>query len=138
MTEKEAGVIRVSDILQFRKSSLGERMAAAAARQELFREQPFVLGVPADEIRDTWEGEDLVLVQGIIDAWFLEGDDIVLVDYKTDHVVKGQEQRLIDRYGIQLATYARALERLTDRKVKEQYIYSFRLQRALENKVVEE
>jgi ATP-dependent helicase/nuclease subunit A len=137
MTEKEAGVIRVSDILQFRKSSLGERMAAAAARQELFREQPFVLGVPADEIRDTWEGEDLVLVQGIIDAWFLEGDDIVLVDYKTDHVEKGQEQRLIDRYGIQLATYARALERLTDRKVKEQYIYSFRLQRALENKVVE-
>ena len=62
---------------------------------------------------DGWKNET-VLVQGIIDAYFMEGDEIVLVDYKTDRVKRGQEQKLIDLYHVQLEDYARALER--DRK----------------------
>jgi ATP-dependent helicase/nuclease subunit A len=67
----------------------------------------------------------MVLVQGIIDAWFIEGGEIVLLDYKTDRVDTAKE--LTDRYRIQLDLYKRALEAATDMKVKEVFIYSFRL-----------
>ena len=49
------------------------------------------------------------------------------MDYKTDYILPGEEQRLIDRYHIQLEDYAQALERLLNKKVKEITIYSFTL-----------
>ena len=49
------------------------------------------------------------------------------MDYKTDCVRRGEEQKLIERYHVQLEDYAEALERMTGRKVKERYIYSFAL-----------
>ena len=58
-------------------------------------------------------------------AWFVEGDDIILLDYKTDHVRSADE--LVKRYKIQLDLYKRALEAATGKKVKEIYIYSFSL-----------
>ena len=60
-------------------------------------------------------------MQGIIDAYFLEGDEIVLVDYKTDRVRRGEEQKLVDLYHTQLEDYAQALHRMTGRRVKEKY-----------------
>ena len=78
-------------------------------------------------IEKDWNGEETVLVQGIIDAYFVENDEIVLVDYKTDKVRKGEEQHLIDHYHTQLEDYAQALERMLQKKVKEIYIYSFTL-----------
>ena len=72
-----------------------------------------------------------MLVQGIIDAYFLEGDEIVLVDYKTDRVRRGEEQKLVDLYHTQLEDYAQALHRMTGRRVKEKYIYSFTLKKEI-------
>ena len=89
------------------------------------REKPFMMGVPASELDSKFPSEELVLVQGIIDAWFMEGDDIILLDYKTDHVRNADE--LVKRYKIQLDLYKRALEAATGKKVKEIYIYSFSL-----------
>jgi ATP-dependent helicase/nuclease subunit A len=59
-------------------SPLGRRMAAAAARGDLFREQPFVLGVPARELKEEWPEDEQVIVQGIVDAFFIEEDRIIL------------------------------------------------------------
>ena len=72
-----------------------------------------------------------MLEQGIIDAYFLEGDEIVLVDYKTDRVRRGEEQKLVDLYHTQLEDYAQALQRMTGRRVKEKYIYSFTLKKEI-------
>ena len=44
--------------------------------------------------------DELVLIQGIIDAYMEEEDGLVLIDYKTDHVVRGRESLLTERYGI--------------------------------------
>ena len=57
-----------------------------------FREQPFVISRSAAEIDEAWDPKERVLVQGIIDAYFLEGDEIVLVDYKTDRVRGGKSR----------------------------------------------
>ena len=102
-------------------------MKKAFEENQLYREQPFVLAQSMKNIEKDWNGEETVLVQGIIDAYFVENDEIVLVDYKTDKVRKGEEQYLIDHYHTQLEDYAQALERMLQKKVKETYIYSFTL-----------
>lgn len=127
MTRDEAAAVRISDIRRFLESDIGLRMERAEEGGRLHREQPFVLGVPAHEIRSCWQSEELVLVQGIIDAWFEEDDGIVIVDYKTDRV--RTMQTLAGRYHIQLEAYAKAVARLTGETVKECGIYSFCLGR---------
>ena len=109
-------------IEHFVASDVGERMAEAAARGDLFREKPFVMDY------------DGVLVQGIIDAFWLENDKIVLLDYKTDRVNEAHE--LVDRYKTQLDLYADALGRIfsagdKNAEIKEKLIYSFRLQKSI-------
>ena len=130
MTEQEAECIRIRDIKKFVDSELGQRMKKAVVKKQLYREQPFVIRRSASLLDDSWKDET-ILVQGIIDAYFTEDGEIVLVDYKTDRVRKGQEQKLIDLYHVQLEDYAQALERMTGMKVKEKIIYSFTLQKAI-------
>ena len=131
MSAAEAECVRISDIRAFVECDLGQRMKKAAVAGRLFREQPFVISRSAAEIEETWDPQERVLVQGIIDAYFLEEDEIILVDYKTDRVRRSEEQVLIDRYHTQLEDYAQALQRMTGRKVKEKYIYSFTLKKAI-------
>ncbi len=109
-------------IEQFISSVVAARMAQADKRGDLYKEKPFVMD---------YEG---VLVQGIIDVFWLENDKIVLLDYKTDRVNAAKE--LIDRYSTQLKLYADALGRIfsTDGKsiqADERLIYSFRLQQTI-------
>lgn len=112
-------------IIAFLHSSLAARMADADARGDLFREQPFVLGIEADQLGQGFPKEETVLIQGIIDAYFVENGELVLVDYKTDRVDTAQELR--DRYQIQLDLYERALSQITGLRVKEKLIYSIAL-----------
>ena len=87
--------------------------------------------------RNDWclkDGEYHLTVLGVVarpDGTFIEDDEIVLVDYKTDKVSPGGEQHLIDLYHIQLEDYAAALERMLQKKVKETFIYSFTLRKMI-------
>ena len=131
---EEAEYVRSRDIAAFAGSPLGQRMAAADAREDLYREQPFVLGMDAAEIHDYWPSGEEVFVQGIIDAFFYEpdgrdGSKLILVDYKTDRV-SGPEQ-LRGRYQVQLDSYAEALGRITGIPVAEKLIWSFCLGKEL-------
>ena len=73
MSEAEAECIRISDIQSFVNGTLGQRMKAAALSGLLFVEQPFVISRSAAEIDEAWDSQERVLVQGIIDAYFLKG-----------------------------------------------------------------
>ena len=106
-------------------------MKKAAAEGLLKREQPFVIAVPASSVKEDYRSEEEILVQGIIDACFEEEGDLVLVDYKTDRIPSGDPRELTERYKIQLLYYQEALERMTGKKVKEKYIYSFYLKKAI-------
>ena len=121
--EKEA--LTPQALLPFLRSRLAARMARAAAAGRLFREQPFVLGVPADRLRPEFPPEEQVMIQGIIDAFFIEDGKIIVADYKTDRVPGGAA--LAARYRVQLNYYAEALTRLLGRETTERIIYSFAL-----------
>lgn len=68
---------------------------------------------------------ETILVQGIIDVYFEENDELVLLDYKTDKVYHGEQ--LVEKYHAQLEYYAKALEQITGKHVKEKIIYSITL-----------
>ena len=125
LTDEERKAISETRIYDFFQSDLGQRLLTA---QRVERELPFSMLFPANRVYpEMLDGEDLFL-QGIIDTAFLEDGAWVLVDYKTDRL---DEEALVDRYRIQLMLYKEALERLTPYPVKEVYIYSFRLERAI-------
>lgn len=109
-------------IKKFTESKLAKRMAEASARGQLYKEQPFVLGLPANEVRSEFPEEELLLIQGIIDVYFVEENGIVLADYKTDRI--DTKEHLTNKYKVQIDYYTRALEQLTGKPVKERILYS--------------
>ena len=88
-----------------------------------------MLGVDMGDVYPDAEGEEMIVVQGIIDAFFEEEDGLVVLDYKTDKVTK--EEQLVEKYHMQLDYYARALSQITGKHVKEKMIYSFELQKEI-------
>ena len=100
-------------------------MAAAGKSDRLYRERQFYMMMKPGEIMGSLKdcGDETIVVQGIIDAYFEEDGGIVLLDYKTDSVKDASE--LVKRYHVQLDKYADVLEQLTGMKVKEKVIYSF-------------
>lgn len=114
-------------ILQFFRSELGGRMQAAARLDTLKKEQPFVIGIPYSSVYKSEEAgaDELVMVQGIIDACFEEDGALVLVDYKTDAVPENVKEVLTKRYRTQLKYYEQALCQITGKHVKERMIYAF-------------
>lgn len=124
MRPEDRNMVKAAEIYRFFTTELGCRMAAAAREGKLFKEKQFVMGVPAREMGD-WDSDELVLIQGIIDAWFEEEDGLVLVDYKTDYAEHADI--LVKRYQQQLNYYERALTQMLKKRVKEKYIYSYRL-----------
>lgn len=131
LSEEERQALNVRKFVRFLQDPLAVRMYRAETEHKLHRESPFVLGLPAagvyKEVQDEAAAREIILVQGIIDAWLEEEDGLVLVDYKTDLVGTAGAQLLIDRYQTQLDYYRQALEQLTGRPVKEALIYSFAL-----------
>lgn len=130
LTDEMAECIRPEDILRFLGCVSGRRMAEAARNGKLYKEQPFVLSVDAAEIYGSGSPEEKLLVQGIIDVYYEEPDGLVVLDYKTDKVNSASE--LKEKYHAQLDYYARALEQLTGKPVKEKTIYSFTLGEEIE------
>ena len=124
-TEEECGAINVKKICTMLQSELGKRMSHASRKKYLFKEQQFSIGIPVDKIftdEEIKDADDVVIVQGIIDAFFIENDYIVLLDYKTD---RATETELVNMYRAQLYYYGETIERLLGKKVKEKIIYSF-------------
>lgn len=107
----------------FLESPLAKRMQQAGKNGTLYREKPFVMGETAKDVLEESNSGEMVLIQGIIDVFFEEEGEMVLLDYKTDRVRQGKE--LADRYRAQIELYKKAIERATGKKVKEQLLYSF-------------
>ena len=129
ISEKQKSVLvkSVYSIYEFCICDLGMRMCEAAIKNQLVREQPFVMGLTPLEAGLDNSSEARILVQGIMDAYFEEENSLVLVDYKTDKV--SSEEDLIKRYQKQMELYKTALERGTNQSIKEVILYSFSLQK---------
>ncbi len=130
MTETELEYVDRKEIEGFLQSSLWKRMQKAAQRGRLKKEQPFILGIPLTSGALT----EQKMLQGVIDVFFEEDGELVLLDYKTDRVggtLERAEQLLRERYGEQMAIYKKALESSSGMAVKEVWLYSLYRDRAI-------
>ena len=138
ITEEEAKAVRREKLVKLFKTPLGQRMVKAYESKLLKREVPFHMEISSVDIdrslpREIY-GEEKIMLQGIIDCYFEENGEIILVDYKTDSVKNGDVKPLIERYRSQLDYYARALEATLGKEVKESYLYLFSSDEAVQVK----
>lgn len=129
ITKIEAENINPFKILEFTKSDIWRELKTAKLIE---REKPFYLNIPAKIIYNE-EIEETILVQGIIDLYYVnENDELILVDYKTDYIEKNKEYELVNKYKKQLELYQKALEKSFNKRVDKKYIYSTCLGEAIE------
>ncbi len=110
LNEAELKQIRQPAITGYFKSPLGQRMLQSA---KVRREWAFNYRL---------EGEDTQLLQGVIDCVFEEDGAWILLDYKTDFI--DDSAAFIEKYTMQLNWYAKALQVITKRQVREMWLYS--------------
>ena len=130
ITEKESKVLTPRKISKFFQSPIGSRMLAS---NFVKREQKIYTQIKMNDIyvndeefknnSETYKDESIML-RGVIDVYFEEDDQIVILDYKTDKVYNNKEE-IVYRYKKQLDIYAEALSILTGKTVKEKYLYLF-------------
>ncbi|MDR0876152.1 MAG: UvrD-helicase domain-containing protein, partial [Clostridiales Family XIII bacterium] len=113
LTDAEADAVGAERLARF----AGSDLCARAARAEfIMKEAPFNMRLP----------EEGIIVQGVIDLLFREEDGLVVADYKSGHFElgrPGEEERIRETYGGQLALYRRAAEQVFGESVKEALLY---------------
>ena len=122
ITKQESKEIPTKVILEYMKSDIYNELKTA---KEIHKEEPFYLHIPAKTIYEDNNLDEKIVAQGIIDLYYINSkNELILVDYKTDYIEKGQEEKLIQRYKKQLELYKEALENSLERKVDKVLIYS--------------
>ena len=86
----------------------------------------FLTEVPATEIDNSLDKRfenEKVIIQGAVDICFVENDELIILDFKTDRVEDIND--LANAYGEQLSIYAKACQKIFNKPIKEKIIYSF-------------
>ena len=129
MTPDQARAADIRTVARFFTTDLGRWLASCGARVR--REVPFTVGLPASEVYGEAAGdaggeapcpEELVLVQGIIDALVDEVDGLTILDFKTDAVTAAEAPERAAVYGTQVALYRQAVSVILGRPVKQVWL----------------
>ena len=128
ITNDEAKSLSIDSLKSFFNSSIGKEILKSKG---VFREQSFMVEVPADAIYDDlgkeFENENII-IQGFADLCYFEKEGICIVDYKTD---RADESELVKRYKTQLDIYGLALSQTFNKKVIKRAIFSFYLKKLI-------
>lgn len=112
--------IMLNNIMNFLSSNLVERIRKSSMVMKEFPIQSLFSSRELFDLDFDDENNEPIMVQGIIDLFFEEDDEIVLLDYKTDRKV---DESLIHEFERQLNIYSKCIEKILGKKVKEKLIY---------------
>ena len=121
LTDEQANAVDVRAIVRFLRSDLAARIRKS---KQVEREYRFSLLRPVRDF-SSLDADDSVLLQGVVDCFFEEDGELVVVDFKTDHVSRAQLDERAEHYRPQLEAYSMALTRVMRKKVKEKVLYFF-------------
>lgn len=121
LTDEQARAVDVRAIVRFLQSPLAARIRRS---ESVRREYRFSLLRPVREFANV-DADDAVLLQGVVDCFFEEGGELVVVDFKTDRVSRDDLAERAAHYRPQLEAYSMALARVTGKRVKEKLLYFF-------------
>lgn len=130
LTNEQVQSIDQKGITAFFSTSIGQKLQKA---DWVKREVSFSMVLPVKEVYSHIDAEgEPVLIQGMIDCLFETDGKLYLLDYKTDRVqgrytggLEAAAPILKKRYETQIALYAKAVERLTNRTLEEKILYFF-------------
>ena len=122
LTDEQASAVDVRAIVRFLRSDLAARIRKNA--QTVRREYRFSLLRPVRDFA-TLDADDAVLLQGVVDCFFEEDGELVVVDFKTDRIGRTQIEERAEHYRPQLEAYSMALMRVMGKKVREKVLYFF-------------
>lgn len=135
LLEEEVKSINPNKIFNFFRSELGKMMIDSYNRSEkIYREIPFYTEISSLEIDNKLDNrykDEKVRLQGIIDCFFERNGEIILLDYKTDYIKIGNEEHIIEKYKKQLDYYSDAIFKMTGKRVKYKYLYSFSIEKEI-------
>lgn len=121
ITQKQADSVDTEKIYTFFQSELGLRILNS---KHVKREFKFSVLIPANELINT-QADDEILFQGVVDCFFEENGELVIVDFKTDHLTDDNLEYKIQQYTGQLTSYAKALNMMTGKRVAGAVLYFF-------------
>lgn len=125
ITKREAQILCADKILPFFNSEIGMRIADA---EYCMREKNFSYLMDAKTVYSDILCDEKILVQGVVDCFFKDcNGKYVLIDYKTDFIVDGDEEILVLRHKKQIELYKKAIEDIESVKIDECFIFSFTL-----------
>ena len=125
LTEEQGKLVNTGHIASFFDTEIGRKLRWGT---EHLREFKFSILDNGSHYGDGLEGEQ-VLLQGVVDCALVEEDGITILDFKTDRVSEENLDTVVERYRLQVQTYAEAMARIYELPVKESYLYFFRLNR---------
>lgn len=129
LTETEGKSVIVERLVKFFVSPIGKRLLNA---EEIYREVPFNLRRKANDFMPDVNSHEDLLIQGVIDCYFIENGNAILLDYKSDRIPEGMEEAVASNYKEQLLLYKEAIEKICGIPVKESYLYLFDIDKAVE------
>ena len=88
---------------------------------DIYREKSFLVRVPAKMVYPV-DSDDIILLQGVCDCYFIKNNEITLLDFKTDR--NPDEEKIRKNYQKQLELYGYALEKIENKKVVKKVIYT--------------
>ena len=125
ISKQEADSVNIHTLYKYTKSELWNDLREA---REIHKEEAFYINVDAGTIFDDAEEGENILVQGIIDLYYIDKEGkVILVDYKTDYVPDGDVSKLEEKYKVQLELYKEALEQALERKIDKAMIWALNL-----------
>lgn len=120
--------INIKRLSEMAQSKIVDRMRKA---KHVEKEKAFIYLMAANQVNPDYPENEEILVQGVIDSFFVDEEGITLIDYKTDYIDRADVEKskafIISKYKKQLELYAVALENITKTKVAHRYIYLYNI-----------
>ncbi len=128
LSQEVLQVINYKRLEEMASSEIVHKMRRA---KYIEKEKAFIYLAPARLVDETYPEEEEILIQGVIDSFYIDEEGITLIDYKTDYVDSNQKALSIaqikQKYAKQLELYGEALSRISQLKVAHKYIYLYNI-----------
>ncbi len=129
ITKKESELINKYKVYKFFRTDIGKRVLKAqnVKKEQVVSSEILVNDIYINEELDERYNDEKIMLRGIVDLYFEENDEIIIVDYKTDYIDEVNKDKVVNRYKLQLEIYQRVIERVTGKKVIAKCLYFFGL-----------
>lgn len=118
-------------LLKLFTNDIGKRMIKA---EKIYREKNFQVLMDSSDYKTSIpkNKSEKMILQGVIDCFFIEDGEAVLIDYKTDKIRNGDTSAVKENYTMQLDLYTKAIQDITGLRVKERYLYLFDIDKEIQ------